>query len=315
MNEPSDPQRSTGGDRPRDTAAFEDTEFSFGDAATRGYTADVVGNAGTGGTGGDDVIDADVVGGDVTGAEALGSTSDPEMTGIIPAVHDDSPRPATLPPPATAAAGTVAPATPSETPPPTTATSPTSVGDEERDGDGADDTGDDRRRGLAAVPPWAWVLGAGAVLAALVGLVSVGLMRGNDVTDSSPLTSVVPSYDRPSAWDSRTATSVAAVPPVQQGYGFDPYSDGLGSGAGTGSYGTDSGTGTGGGATDTTDGSATDTGESGPGGGGHDSGDPEDTGTPGNTTSPGDTGGPGTGTGDTDGGAGDTDNPGGETTE
>ena len=93
MNEPSDPQRPTGDDRPRETAAFEDTEFSFGDAATRsGFTADVVENEDdAGNTTEGAVVDADVV-----GEEALGHTSDPEMTGIIPAIRDDSPRPADL---------------------------------------------------------------------------------------------------------------------------------------------------------------------------------------------------------------------------
>ncbi|WP_291473690.1 hypothetical protein [Corynebacterium sp.] len=295
MNEPSDPQRPSGGDRPRETAAFEDTEFSFGDAASRsGFTADVVENKDDNGN----ATDGSVVDADVVGEEALGHTSDPEMTGIIPAIRDDSPRPADLAAPAAAEV----PAEAAEASVETTAGG----------GDGDDGT-DDERSGFRRIPPWGWILVVGAVLAVVVGLVTAALMRGNSTSGPAPLTSVQPNYERPEAWNGEESSPSADVPTADQGYGFDPYSDGLGnqtwdSGT-TGDSGGDWDNDENVGPTDTTDDGAGDTGDNGPetGAPGGDGDDPDESGTPGTDT-------PGGGTGDT-GGAGDTGDTGGETTE
>ncbi|WP_417287448.1 hypothetical protein [Corynebacterium variabile] len=284
MNEPSDPQRPTGDDRPRETAAFEDTEFSFGDAATRsGFTADVVENEDDAGN----TTDGSVVDADVVGEEALGHTSDPEMTGIIPAIRDDSPRPADL----------AAPAAAVETP------AETATG------------GDDDRSGFRRIPSWAWILIVGAILAVVVGLVAAALMRGNESSGPTPLTSVEPNYERPEAWNGDVSAPSADVPTGGQNYGYDPYSDGTG-GQSWDSGTTDDGSGTGddedAAPTDTTDDGAGNTVVPDPGTGtGEDSGE---SGTPGTGTPGGDTGTPGGDTGDT-GDAGDTGDTAGETTE
>lgn len=284
MNEPSDPQRPTGDDRPRETAAFEDTEFSFGDAATRsGFTADVVENEDDAGN----TTDGSVVDADVVGEEALGHTSDPEMTGIIPAIRDDSPRPVDL----------AAPAAAVETP------AETATG------------GDDDRSGFRRIPSWAWILIVGAILAVVVGLVAAALMRGNESSGPTPLTSVEPNYERPEAWNGDVSAPSADVPTGGQNYGYDPYSDGTG-GQSWDSGTTDDGSGTGddedAAPTDTTDDGAGNTVVPDPGTGtGEDSGE---SGTPGTGTPGGDTGTPGGDTGDT-GDAGDTGDTAGETTE
>ena len=289
MNEPSDPQRPTGDDRPRETAAFEDTEFSFGDAATRsGFTADVVENEDDAGN----TTDGSVVDADVVGEEALGHTSDPEMTGIIPAIRDDSPRPADLAAPATAVE------VPAET--------------EAGGDDGDDGTEDDDRSGFRRIPSWAWILIVGAILAVVVGLVAAALMRGNESSGPTPLTSVEPNYERPEAWNGDVSAPSADVPTGGQNYGYDPYSDGTG-GQSWDSGTTDDGSGTGddedAAPTDTTDDGAGDTGSPGtePGG---------DSGNGGNGDDSGESGDPGTETpgGDT-GDAGDTGDTAGETTE
>ena len=283
MNEPSDPQRPTGDDRPRETAAFEDTEFSFGDAATRsGFTADVVENEDDAGN----TTDGSVVDADVVGEEALGHTSDPEMTGIIPAIRDDSPRPADL----------AAPAAAVETP------AETATG------------GDDDRSGFRRIPSWAWILIVGAILAVVVGLVAAALMRGNESSGPTPLTSVEPNYERPEAWNGDVSAPSADVPTGGQNYGYDPYSDGTG-GQSWDSGTTDDGSGTGddGNATptDTTDDGTGNTVVPDPGAGATGEA-PGESGTPG-TGTPG-TGTPGGDTGDT-GDAGDTGDTAGETTE
>lgn len=281
MNEPSDPQRPTGDDRPRETAAFEDTEFSFGDAATRsGFTADVVENEDDAGN----TTDGSVVDADVVGEEALGHTSDPEMTGIIPAIRDDSPRPADL------AAPVAAVESPAEAPAETAA------------------GGDDDRSGFRRIPSWAWILIVGAILAVVVGLVAAALMRGNESSGPTPLTSVEPNYERPEAWNGDVSAPSADVPTGGQNYGYEPYSDGTG-GQSWDSGTTDDGSGTGddedAAPTDTTDDGAGNTVVPDPGTGtGEDSGE---SGTPG-------TGTPGGDTGDT-GDAGDTGDTAGETTE
>lgn len=292
MNEPSDPQRPTGDDRPRETAAFEDTEFSFGDAATRsGFTADVVENEDdAGNTTEGAVVDADVV-----GEEALGHTSDPEMTGIIPAIRDDSPRPADL------AAPVAAVESPAEAPAETAA--------------GGEDTDDDDRSGFRRIPSWAWILIVGAILAVVVGLITAALMRGNESSGPTPLTSVEPNYERPEAWNGDVSAPSADVPTGGQNYGYDPYSDGTG-GQSWDSGTTDDGSGTGddedAAPTDTTDDGAGNTVVPDPGTGtGEDSGE---SGTPGTGTPGGGTGTPGGDTGDT-GDAGDTGDTAGETTE
>ena len=288
MNEPSDPQRPTGDDRPRETAAFEDTEFSFGDAATRsGFTADVVENEDDAGN----TTDGSVVDADVVGEEALGHTSDPEMTGIIPAIRDDSPRPADL------AAPVAAVESPAEAP------VETATG------------GDDDRSGFRRIPSWAWILIVGAILAVVVGLVAAALMRGNESSGPTPLTSVEPNYERPEAWNGDVSAPSADVPTGGQNYGYDPYSDGTG-GQSWDSGTTDDGSGTGddedAAPTDTTDDGAGNTVVPDPGTGtGEDSGE---SGTPGTGTPGGDTGTPGGDTGDT-GDAGDTGDTAGETTE
>lgn len=288
MNEPSDPQRPTGDDRPRETAAFEDTEFSFGDAATRsGFTADVVENEDDAGN----TTDGSVVDADVVGEEALGHTSDPEMTGIIPAIRDDSPRPADL------AAPVAAVESPAEAPAETAA------------------GGDDDRSGFRRIPSWAWILIVGAILAVVVGLVAAALMRGNESSGPTPLTSVEPNYERPEAWNGDVSAPSADVPTGGQNYGYDPYSDGTG-GQSWDSGTTDDGSGTGddedAAPTDTTDDGAGNTVVPDPGTGtGEDSGE---SGTPGTGTPGGDTGTPGGDTGDT-GDAGDTGDTAGETTE
>ncbi|MDN5721232.1 MAG: hypothetical protein L0H07_13855, partial [Corynebacterium sp.] len=104
MSNPSDPHRHHGDDLPRDTDAFEDTEFTMGgDAAgsgssdgTDGFAAEIDDSGAR-----DDsdenteVIDAESAEvtddtGDAGEAEApLGSTNDPEVTGIIPVVDDE----------------------------------------------------------------------------------------------------------------------------------------------------------------------------------------------------------------------------------
>jgi len=295
MNEPSDPQRPTGDDRPRETAAFEDTEFSFGDAATRsGFTADVVENEDDAGN----TTDGSVVDADVVGEEAPGHTSDPEMTGIIPAIRDDSPRPADLAAPAAAVES------PAEAPAETAA--------------GGDDTDDDDRSGFRRIPPWAWILIVGAILAVVVGLITAALMRGNESSGPTPLTSVQPNYQHPEAWNGEESTPSGDVPSAGQNYGYDPYSDGTGYqswDSGT----TDDGSGTGedGNAapTDTTDDGTGNTvvPDPGPGGTGGTGGTgeaPGESGTPGTGTPGGDTG----DTGDT-GDAGDTGDTTGETAE
>lgn len=281
MNEPSDPQRPTGDDRPRETAAFEDTEFSFGDAATRsGFTADVVENEDDAGN----TTDGSVVDADVVGEEALGHTPDPEMTGIIPAIRDDSPRPADL------AAPVAAVESPAEAPAETAA------------------GGDDDRSGFRRIPSWAWILIVGAILAVVVGLITAALMRGSESSGPTPLTSVEPNYERPEAWNGDVSAPSADVPTGGQNYGYDPYSDGTG-GQSWDSGTTDDGSGTGddedAAPTDTTDDGAGNTVVPDPGTGtGEDSGE---SGTPG-------TGTPGGDTGDT-GDAGDTGDTAGETTE
>lgn len=291
MNEPSDPQRPTGDDRPRETAAFEDTEFSFGDAATRsGFTADVVENEDDAGN----TTDGSVVDADVVGEEALGHTSDPEMTGIIPAIRDDSPRPADLAAPAAAVES------PAEAPAETAA--------------GGDDTEDDDRSGFRRIPSWAWILIVGAILAVVVGLITAALMRGNESSGPTPLTSVEPNYERPEAWNGDVSAPSADVPTGGQNYGYDPYSDGTG-GQSWDSGTTDDGSGTGddGNATptDTTDDGTGNTVVPDPGAGATGEA-PGESGTPG-TGTPG-TGTPGGDTGDT-GDAGDTGDTAGETTE
>ena len=293
MNEPSDPQRPTGDDRPRETAAFEDTEFSFGDAATRsGFTADVVENKDDKDDAGN-ATDGSVVDADVVDEESLGHTSDPEMTGIIPAIRDDSPRPADLAAPATAVE------VPAET--------------EAGGDDGDDGTEDDDRSGFRRIPSWGWILIVGAVLAVVVGLITAALMRGNESSGPTPLTSVEPNYERPEAWNGDVSAPSADVPTGGQNYGYDPYSDG------TGGQSWDSGSTDGedgswdndenAGPTDTTDDGAGDTGSPGtePGG---------DSGNGGNGDDSGESGDPGTETpgGDT-GDAGDTGDTAGETTE
>lgn len=292
MNEPSDPQRPTGDDRPRETAAFEDTEFSFGDAATRsGFTADVVENKDDKDDAGN-ATDGSVVDADVVDEESLGHTSDPEMTGIIPAIRDDSPRPADLAAPATAVE------VPAET--------------EAGGDDGDDGTEDDDRSGFRRIPSWGWILIVGAVLAVVVGLITAALMRGNESSGPAPLTSVEPNYERPEAWNGEVSPS-ADVPTGGQNYGYDPYSDGSG-GQSWDSGSTDGEDGSwdndeNAGPTDTTDDGAGDTGSPGtePGG---------DSGNGGNGDDSGESGDPGTETpgGDT-GDAGDTGDTAGETTE
>ncbi|MGO3076519.1 MAG: hypothetical protein ACTIIX_11885, partial [Corynebacterium variabile] len=269
MNEPSDPQRPTGDDRPRETAAFEDTEFSFGDAATRsGFTADVVENEDDAGN----TTDGSVVDADVVGEEALGHTSDPEMTGIIPAIRDDSPRPADLAAPAAAVES------PAEAPAETAA--------------GGDDTEEDDRSGFRRIPPWAWILIVGAILAVVVGLITAALMRGNESSGPTPLTSVQPNYQHPEAWNGEESTPSGDVPSAGQNYGYDPYSDGTG-GQSWDSGITDDGSGTGddGNATptDTTDDGTGNTVVPDPGTGGTGEA-PGESGTPGTGTPGGDTG-------------------------
>lgn len=256
MNEPSDPQRPKGGDRPRETAAFEDTEFSFGKAAStpptsrQGYLADVVESDHPDVPDDGTVIDAEIV--DETGPAGdhgrstasrppvLGSTTDPEMTGIIPAVRDDSERPGTGPGTAgsaaagsTAAEETAVGAVPPVAASPSGQTSPEGVpaGGSGGDGsDGGDDGGDDGGSfSFRSVPPWAWILVIGVVLAVLVGLFAASLMRHNSVSDSSPLTSVVPSYGRPTAWNSTTPTTTK-IPDNSAGLGYDGYGYGYGYG-------------------------------------------------------------------------------------
>lgn len=296
MNEPSDPQRPTGDDRPRETAAFEDTEFSFGDAATRsGFTADVVENEDDAGN----TTDGSVVDADVVDEEALGHTSDPEMTGIIPAIRDDSHRPADLAAPAAAVES------------PVEAPAETATGGDDR----YEDTDDDDRSGFRRIPPWAWILIVGAILAVVVGLITAALMRGNESSGPTPLTSVQPNYQHPEAWNGEESTPSGDVPSAGQNYGYDPYSDGTGDqswDSGT----TDDGSGTGDDGnvapTDTTDDGTGNTVVPDPGTG--DNGDDTgESGTPGTGTPGGDTGGTG-GTGDT-GDAGDTGDTAGETTE
>lgn len=254
MNEPSDPQRPKGGDRPRETAAFEDTEFSFGKAAStpptsrQGYLADVVESDHPDVPDDGTVIDAEIV--DETGPAGdhgrstasrppvLGSTTDPEMTGIIPAVRDDSERPGTGPGTAgSAAAGSAAAeetavgAVPPVAASPSGQTSPEGV----PAGGSGDDGGDGRSFSFRSVPPWAWILVIGVVLAVLVGLFAASLMRHNSVSDSSPLTSVVPSYGRPTAWNSTTPTTTK-IPDNSAGLGYDGYGYGYGDQSGDDSW-------------------------------------------------------------------------------
>ncbi|MGV0869303.1 hypothetical protein [Corynebacterium kalidii] len=110
MSNPSDPQRHHGADLPRDTDAFEDTEFSMGDRTgaaetsvggsgaprgAEGYDAEVA-STGDGQETNREVIDAESTevtdgadGTEGTAAAPLGSARDPEVTGIIPIVDDE----------------------------------------------------------------------------------------------------------------------------------------------------------------------------------------------------------------------------------
>ncbi|WP_420098208.1 hypothetical protein [Corynebacterium sp.] len=229
MSNPSDPHRHHGDDRPSDTDAFEDTEFSMDDGSARapeersgdleGYEAEVepsgdrpdgdhqVAGGGTGDAGdAGEVIDAEST---EVADEPLGSARDPEVTGIIPVVNDDriseheqklasdNEESATTVLPAVddgAAAGTTAGATAGATSGADAAEEPTST-------DAS--AGGGSRPWYASFPTWAWILVIGVGLSVVGAATAVAMMNsGGDEERHSPYSSVVPSYPRPKAWDS-----------------------------------------------------------------------------------------------------------------
>lgn len=198
MSEPSDPQRPSSGELPQETAAFEDTEFSFGGSVPAQSPSD----RDTTDSAGDSVDSMD-------SAEALGLAIDPEMTGIIPTVSDSSVRPETT---ETVTAGNSDDAAPDEA----RATTDSTDGTERFAVEGSQNA--PGRHGLAALPPWTWILAIGLLLAVLIGIFTASLMRSNDISDSTPLTSLTPSYSHPSAWN--PADAVTATAPIPAG-GYD----------------------------------------------------------------------------------------------
>ena len=239
MSNPADPHRHHGDDLPRDTSAFEDTEFAYRDGGADGYEAEAVtpDEPDTAGNTGDnnEIVDAEAE--DLTGSDQasapLGSTEDPEMTGIIPVIDDsviaerqtqDSPDAATEVISAAGAAGAAGA---------TGAADPDSWRDGSggggnggnggggnggnggtADADGADEPGNgddatETRPWYARIPSWAWILLIGAVLAVITAFIAMGLMRSDDSTDTrTPYSSVVPSYERPDAWDPDDAVTM-----------------------------------------------------------------------------------------------------------
>lgn len=181
MSEPSDPQRPSNGELPQETAAFDDTEFSFGGSGLSPSSSHH-----------DDTANADSFAISASeNADTLGHATNPEATGIIPVVDD------------------------------TTISAATDTTDDDdaeyfNDEDANRDTS--RRSGLASLPPWTWILAIGILLAVLIGLFTANLMRSNDVSDSTPLTSLTPSYSRPTAWNPDHA--VTATAPIPAG-GYD----------------------------------------------------------------------------------------------
>ncbi|MEJ6549892.1 hypothetical protein PQI66_10085 [Corynebacterium sp. USCH3] len=230
MSNPSDPHRHHGDDRPSDTDAFEDTEFSMDDGSARapeersgdleGYEAEVEPSGDrpdgdhqvTGGGAGDagEVIDAEST---EVADEPLGSARDPEVTGIIPVVNDDriseheqklasdNEESATTVLPAVddgAAAGTAAGATAGAA---SGATSGADAAEEPTSTDAS--AGGGSRPWYASFPTWAWILVIGVGLSVVGAATAVAMMNsGGDEERHSPYSSVVPSYPRPEAWDS-----------------------------------------------------------------------------------------------------------------
>ncbi|MGN0095249.1 MAG: hypothetical protein ACI38U_04225 [Corynebacterium sp.] len=248
MSNPSDPHRHHGDDLPRDTDAFEDTEFSMGskDATAgadgsstgapagssggldgaEGYDAEVDSSGDTHGTTGPDgdqeVIDAEST--EVTDdGEPLGSARDPEVTGIIPIVNDDriSEHEQKLSESKEDTATTVIP----------TAGASEAVGADAgasagAGGDGASSAstpatggggdsdgpppGNGSRPWFARFPTWGWILVIGLGLSIIGAATAVALMRTGDGEERhSPYSSVVPSYHRPEAWDSNKSIPIA----------------------------------------------------------------------------------------------------------
>lgn len=229
MSNPSDPHRHHGDDLPRDTDAFEDTEFSMGskdtadgtdatDAAegAEGYDAEVDSSGDTHGTTGTDgdreVIDAEST--EVTDdGEPLGSARDPEVTGIIPIVNDDriSEHEQKLSESNDSTATTVIPTAGASESAGADGASPAST---PATGGGGDSDGPPPGNGprpwFARFPTWGWILVIGLGLSVIGAATAVALMRTGDGEERhSPYSSVVPSYHRPEAWDSNKSIPTA----------------------------------------------------------------------------------------------------------
>ncbi|WP_414120331.1 hypothetical protein [Corynebacterium nuruki] len=229
MSNPADSNRKADDDRPQQTDAFEDTAFAVGgddDAAPEmhGDAQDAQGAQGADGGAG-------------AGADTpVGSTDDPEMTGIIPVIREDSERPGQPEQPTDGApAG-------DEAPTELTATQAgTADGVEDPDaavGTAVDDADEpDDRPWWRRIPPWGWILLIGAVIAVIAALFTSSLMHDDDPREErSTITKITPSYARPDAVGSEAPSGAAPAPqqaPQQnQGgsgtdgaYGYDPNYD------------------------------------------------------------------------------------------
>lgn len=242
MSNPSDPHRHHGDDLPRDTDAFEDTEFSMGtkdatdatagaDGAStgapagssgnlegaEGYDAEVDSSGDTHDTTGPDgdreVIDAEST--EVTDdGEPLGSARDPEVTGIIPIVDDDriseheqklSESNESNESTATTVIPTAGASAPADGAAP--ASTPATGGGGDSDGP---PPGNGSRPWFARFPTWGWILVIGLGLSVIGAATAVALMRTGDGEERhSPYSSVVPNYPRPEAWDSNKSIPTA----------------------------------------------------------------------------------------------------------
>jgi hypothetical protein len=229
MSNPADSNRKADDDRPQQTDAFEDTAFAVGgddDAApeTHGDAQGADGGAGS------------------TGADTpVGSTDDPEMTGIIPVIREDSERPgpsAQTTPEQSTDGSPLGDEAPTEL---TAAQAGTADGVEDPDaavGTAVDDADEpDDRPWWRRIPPWGWILLIGAVIAVIAALFTSSLMHDDDPREErSTITKITPSYARPDAVGSDAPSGAAPAPqraPQQnQGgsgtdgaYGYDPNYD------------------------------------------------------------------------------------------
>ncbi|AHW65370.1 Putative membrane protein [Corynebacterium glyciniphilum AJ 3170] len=242
MSNPSDPHRHHGDDLPRDTDAFEDTEFSMGtkdanDATAtsdggstgapagsssgiegaEGYDAEVASSGDvqddtTGSEGDREVIDAEST--EVTDDEPLGSARDPEVTGIIPVVNDDriseheqrlaesNENSDTTVIPTAGPAESAGAAGAASTTDGDASSAPTPAAGSGGDS-GGPPPGSGSRPWYARFPTWGWILIIGLGLSVIGAATAVALMRTGDGEERhSPYSSVVPNYPRPEAWDS-----------------------------------------------------------------------------------------------------------------